>query len=132
MPLADVLKVRYTVLRHLMHDDPQTQRMLEIFLRVLYASYLRRRDESCTADLFCTLLEVGFSGDPAPFDPAWARYLGELGTSVSSRAPGRIAPRERFERLILRQIADLHGMTPERLDEIERYMGGVAPSSGQT
>jgi hypothetical protein len=127
---ADVLKVRYTVLRHLV-GDPQTLPTLEVFLRGLYASYLRHRDEQCTGDLFCTLLEDGFTGDPALFDPAWARYLGELGTGASMRAPGRIAPRERFERLILRKIADLHAMTPEWLENIEQSMGGAAPS-GQT
>lgn len=128
---ADALRVRYTVLRHLVCDDPQTQRPLEVFLRALYASYLRHLDEPCTADLFCTMLEDGFTGDPAPFDPTWGRYLSERDSGRPLPTTVYLVRRERFEHLILRQIADLHAMTPEELVDIERYMGGRAPS-GET
>jgi hypothetical protein len=76
--------------------------------------------------LFRTLLEDGFTGEPVPFDPAWTRYLSERHAGIQTRRA-----RERFEHLILRQIADLHSMTPEQLENIERYVGGPAPS-GET
>jgi hypothetical protein len=108
---ADVLKIRYTILRHLVGDS-RSQRTLEVFLRAIYASYLRHRDEPCTVDLFCVLLEDGFTGEPAPFDVAWMRFLG--GSGMSHWPGERLAPRERFEGTILRQIADLHSMTAEQ------------------
>lgn len=99
----------------------RSQRSLEDYLKALWQLALRHRHrEALPLPCFAELLELAFSTAPPPFEPAWAAAYQHDATDDSAFA--------RWEKLLLRQIVDLHELAEcGGLADEHRYFGLDAP-----
>lgn len=107
------------------NEHPGRQRPLAEYLRALLGllGALRDRPELGAAE-FLDWVIGGLEAVPVPFDPAWDR-LAAAAPRTSSSGP-------EVERMLQRQIAELHGLAASGLwSSPEREFGLQAPDGGR-
>lgn len=126
------------------YENRAEERSLEADLSALWGVIGKHKHEPPTYTLFATLISEAFESEPVPFEEQWLNYKKPLfwelegdGYIVKEYKDKQVVATRAvsdFEILMhtnLYQIADLHRMTPEMLQDPYRYFGVDSPTGNR-